>query len=97
MRIERVVLKDHCDVALGGLERVDLAIADPDRARIERLEARDEPQERCLAAAGGAEEDEALAGVDVEVDGVCGDVRAESLRHALEPDAHRQPQYTPAT
>jgi hypothetical protein len=34
--------------------------------------------------------------VNLEVDRVRGDVRAEPLRHPLEPDAHREPQYTPA-
>jgi len=75
----------------------DALVAEEHLAGVGRHEAGQDAQQRRLAAAGWAEEDEALAGVDVEIDRVGGDVRPESLRHALEPDAHRQPQYTPAT
>jgi len=44
VRLECVVLKDHRDVALGGLERVHAAVADPDGAGVEPLEPGEEPQ-----------------------------------------------------
>jgi len=48
------------------------------------------------ASAGGAEQDETFAGIDLEIDRIRSDVRAEALRDPLEPDPHREPQYTPA-
>ena len=95
MRIQRVVLKHHRDVAARRLELVDAAIADPDFAGVERLEPGEQPQQRRLAAAGRPEQHEALARLDVEIDSVGGVVRAEPFRHALEADPHQQAQYTP--
>ena len=95
MRIQRVVLKHHRDVAARGLELVDAAIADPDLAGVERLEAGEQPQQRRLAAARRPEQHETLARLDVEIDAVDRVVRAEPFRHALEADSHQQAQYTP--
>ena len=51
------------------------------------LEAGDHAEERRLAAAGGADEHEELARLDLERDVVDGDdVAGERLRHALEHD-----------
>ena len=88
VRIQRVILEDHRDVARRGLDVVDDAIADPDAAGVRALETRQQPQERRLAAARRAEQHEALARVDVEIDGAQRRVRAESLRHALESHSH---------
>jgi len=53
MRIERVILKHHRDVALGRLDVVDDAVADADLARRNGLDTRHHPQQRRLAAADG--------------------------------------------
>ena len=68
VRPQGVVLEDDADVALfrrhtcgrGG----HLAPAKPDGAGVQRLEARDQPQHRRLAAAGGAENGDELPVVD---------------------------------
>ena len=70
VRVERVVLEDHRDVAVLGLELVDQALADPDLARRDLLEAGDHPQGRALAAARGADQHHELAIGDREVDAV---------------------------
>jgi hypothetical protein len=73
VRVERVALEDHGDVALRGGDVVDDAAADPELAGGDRLEAGDHPQRGALAASRGAHEDDELAGVDGEVDAVDGD------------------------
>ena len=54
VRPERVVLEHHADVALVRRQRVDAAVAEADLARVRRVEAGDQPQQRRLAAAGRA-------------------------------------------
>ena len=95
MRIQRVVLKDHRDVAARRLELVDAAIADPDFTGVERFESGQQPQQRRLAAARRPEQDEALARFHVEADPIDGVVRAEPFGDALEADSHEKAQYTP--
>ena len=68
MRIERVILEHHGDVAIGRLDLVDDASADIDVARGDGFEARDHAQQRGLAAAGGADQHAELAVGDFEVD-----------------------------
>ena len=68
MRIQRVALEHHRDVALARLEVVDAAIADDDVARRDRLESGDHPQQRGLAAPRRADQHRELAVGDVEVD-----------------------------
>ena len=68
--IERVVLEHHGDVAIRGIELVDDRAADRDLARRDVLQAGDHAQQRALAAARGADEDDELAVGDVEVDAV---------------------------
>ena len=72
MRIERVVLEHHRDVAIGGLDLVDDAPADVDLAAGDGLEPRDHAQQRGLAAAGGADQHAELAVADLEVDALHG-------------------------
>jgi hypothetical protein len=67
MRVERVVLEHHGDVAVHGREVVDPLRSDPDIAGGDFLQPRDHPERRGLAAAGGADEDHELAVADVEV------------------------------
>jgi hypothetical protein len=66
VRIQRVVLEDHRDVALARLEAGHVALADVHGAGRRLLDARDEPQQRRLAAARRAYEDHELAVVDLE-------------------------------
>ena len=61
VRVERVGLEDHGDLALGGGGGVDPPAVDQDVAGGGVLEAGDDAQERRLAAAGGADEDAELA------------------------------------
>ncbi|GMA87618.1 hypothetical protein GCM10025868_28680 [Angustibacter aerolatus] len=72
VRVQRVVLEDHRDVAV--LRRLvgDVAVTDEDAAGVDVLETREHPQGGGLAAAGGADEDEELAVLDLEVEGVHG-------------------------
>ena len=68
VRVERVRLEDHRDVAVPGREVGDVAAADRDRAFGDFLEARDHAQQRRLPAAGRPDEDDELAVVDLERD-----------------------------
>ncbi len=86
VRVERVALEHHGDVALLGLHVVDDGVADAQVALGDRLQSGDHPQRGGLAAAGGAEEDHELAVADLEGHRVHrGDV-AEALRHLVERD-----------
>jgi hypothetical protein len=68
MRKEGVTLEHHADVSLVGTEPEHRRAADPDIASvlIGRLEPREEPERRGLAAARGTQQREELAGRDVE-------------------------------
>ncbi len=68
MRIERVALKDHGDVAIARLGRGDVDPIHDDGAARQRLEAGDAAQERRLAAARRTDEHEQLAVGDGERD-----------------------------
>jgi hypothetical protein len=68
VRVERVVLEDHRDVAVLGREVGDVAVTDPDLAAVDLFEAGEHAQGGGLAAAGGADEDEELAVLDVDVE-----------------------------
>ena len=87
VRVERVVLEHHRDVAVDRVEVVDDDVADEDLARGGLLEARDHPQRGRLAAPGRADEDHELPVLDAEVEVVDGDraVR-EPLRDAAKLD-----------
>jgi hypothetical protein len=84
VRVERVVLEHHRDVALARLEAGDVSIAEADRTVVHGLEARDHPQQRGLAAAGRTDEHHELAVLDRQTDPV----------HGL--DAIREPLADPA-
>ena len=85
VRIQRVVLEDHRDVAVGRRQLGDLAIADRDRPVRDLLEAGDHAKQRRLAAAGRPDEHHELAVLDRQVDVVDGDDAAgERLRDVLE-------------
>ena len=94
MRIERVILEHHGDVALGRLDLVDDAPADVDVAAGDGLEPRHHPQQRGLAAAGGADQHAELAVADLEVDPLDGlDAPGIGLVHVAQRDvSHGNPQ-----
>ena len=68
MRIERVVLEHHGDVALFRRHVVDHALADADFAGGDVFQARDHAQQGGLAAAGRADQHHELAVVDGNID-----------------------------
>ena len=67
VRVERVVLEDHRDVAILGRAVVDHLAADLQLAAGDVLEPGDHPQRRRLAAARGPDEDHELAVADLQV------------------------------
>ena len=86
VRVERVVLEDHRDVAVLRRHVGDVPPGDRDLAGRGRLEAGDQPQQRRLAAARGPEQDHELALAAGERDVVDRDDLAERLRHPLDDD-----------
>jgi hypothetical protein len=70
VRVQRVVLEHHGDVALGGLQLVDHAAADGDLAARDFFQPGHHAQQRGLAAARGADDDDELAIVDFGVHAV---------------------------
>ena len=72
LRVERVVLEHHRDVAVARAQPRDVPVADHDAALGDLLEPGDHPQQRRLPAAGRPDEDHELAVTDVERDGVEG-------------------------
>ncbi len=68
MRKQGVVLEDDADCAAVWWQHVDDVVADDDAALGLGDEARDNAQQRSLAAAGRAEQGDDLAALDVEID-----------------------------
>jgi len=68
MREHRIVLEHHRDTPRSWRELIDATTADPYLALRGRLQARDDAQQRRLAAAGRAEQDHELAVGDRETD-----------------------------
>src|ERR1700751_6161974 len=91
VRIERVILKHHGDVAVHGRQLVDHGIADEDLTRADRLQARHHAQRRGLAAARRADQDYEFLVADFKVDVFDGvkvviklvEVADQNARHAL--------------
>jgi hypothetical protein len=91
MRVERVVLEHHGDVAVHRRQVVDELLADQDVARRDRLEPGHHAQGRGLAAAGRADQHHELLVADFQVHVVDGVNLVEFLvelpnvnrRHAL--------------
>ena len=84
VRVERVALEDHRDVAVLGGDVVHDAIADLERARGDFLEPGDHPQGGRLAAARGADQDHELAVLDLEVHVLDDLDGTEALDHVVE-------------
>ena len=87
VRVERVVLEDHRDVAVARRELGHVALADEDRPLGDVLEAGDHPHQRRLAAAGRPDEHHELAARDLERDVVGGlHVAGVDLGHVVDDD-----------
>jgi hypothetical protein len=87
VRVQRVVLEDHRDVAVLRRLVVDDLVADAHLAVGDVLEAGDHPQGRRLPAPGGADEDHELAVGDLEVHVLHGlEAVVVALRDVLELD-----------
>jgi hypothetical protein len=84
VRVERVALEDHRHVSILRRQVVDDAVADPDLAVADLLQAGQHPQRRRLPAAGRPDEHHELAVGDLEVEVVDGlrPVRVD-LRHLV--------------
>ncbi|MNV61806.1 hypothetical protein D3C71_1543300 [compost metagenome] len=76
MRIKRIGLEHHGDIAVLRVEIVDDPLADPEFAAGNRFKTGYHPQQCGLAAAGGADKDDKFAIPDVEIDAVNGFHRA---------------------
>ena len=70
MRIERVVLEDHRDVAILRRVEIDDPVADADLAVGNVLEAGDHAQQGRFAAAGRSDQGDEFAVLDVDIDAV---------------------------
>jgi hypothetical protein len=91
VRVQRVVLEYHRDVAVLRREVRHLPSVDVDLAGGDVLEAGHNPKDRGLSAARGSDEHHELALPDLQRDVVHGDhVVAEDLRDAVEDDAGHQ-------
>src|ERR671916_327880 len=73
VRVQRVVLEDHGDVALARRQVVDHLITYKDLTPAYVLEARDHPERRGLPAARWSDEDHELAVGDIQVHPLDGD------------------------
>ena len=81
IRVERVVLEDHRDVAVLRRDVGDVAVADEDLAGVDLLEPGEHAQRRRLARAGRADEHHELAVRDMQVERVHGG----SVRARIDP------------
>jgi hypothetical protein len=88
VRIERVVLEHHRDVALLRRLAIDHGVADRHFAAGDLLEAGDHPQERRLAASRRSDQHAELAVADLDIDAADHMRRPEPLVHG----AKRYPQ-----
>src|SRR5690606_11232034 len=86
VRIERVALEDHRDVAVARREVIDGLAVEQDPTRRRALEARDQRQRRRLAASARADEREELAFGDRKAQAVEHRDGTEALADAIEFD-----------
>ncbi len=93
VRIQRVTLKHHRNIALAGLGRRDIDAVEEHSAGVGRLEAGQNAQRRRLARARRAEQSEKLAMPDRQIDAVQRGERPVPLDDAFEANvaAHRRP------
>ncbi|MNV67920.1 hypothetical protein D3C71_1607410 [compost metagenome] len=72
MRVQRIALEHHRQVALARGLVGDVAAVQHQGAAVDIFEPRNQPQQRGLATARGADEDDELALLDGEVDALDG-------------------------
>ena len=72
VRVERVVLEDHRDVAVLGIDGGDVAVADPDASGVQRFQPGHHPQRGRLAASGRTDQNDELAVADFQIEAVQG-------------------------
>ncbi|MNT67085.1 hypothetical protein D3C72_2052020 [compost metagenome] len=84
MRVQRVALEHHGEVALARGLVGDVAAVEHERAAVDILQPRDQAQQRGLAAARGADEDDELALLDGEVDALDGAVLTKEFLDAAQ-------------
>src|SRR5208283_1876291 len=70
VRGKSVVLKDHRDVAVLGIDVGDIAIADPDTSGVQRFQSGHHPQRGRLAASGWTDHNDELAITDDEIEAI---------------------------
>ena len=68
MGVERIALENHRDTALRGRHIIDDLLKERNLALIRPFEPRHDPQQRGLAAARGADDDNELAFGDFQID-----------------------------
>jgi hypothetical protein len=90
VRVERVVLEHHRDVAVARRQLVHALAFDTHFAAADGLQPRDHAQQRALAAAAGAHEDDELAVADLKVDAVDHVHRPVALGHRAQFDVGHQ-------
>ncbi len=85
--VERVALEHHGEVAALGRQRANVPLADPHLAGIGGFQPRQDPQQRGLAATGGAEDGNELALLRLQRDAAQHRRGAEALLDPEEGDA----------
>ena len=87
VRVERVVLEHHGDVALVRLQPADVGVVEQDRAARNQLEPGDAVERGALAASGGTQEGQELAVRNREAEPIDRDHLGEALGEVLQGDA----------
>ena len=82
VRIERVGLKDHRDIAIRRGDAGNVAAAEDDFAAVGMVKAGEDAQKRALAAAGRADQGDELAGLNIKIDAFEDGVAAEGFGDA---------------
>ena len=91
VRIERVILEHHRDVALGGRQMVDHAVADGDRAAGDGFEPCNHPQQRGFSATRRAHQNHELPVGDIDADIMQNLYGSERLGHIADSDLSHHP------
>src|SRR6185437_12719922 len=68
VRIQRIALKHHRDIALARMQVVDLVVTDTDFAARQRVESGDQGKERRFSAARWPDQNQKIAIFDIDVD-----------------------------